>query len=126
MKGMKVGLITEETNKNVVLMSVGSKIQNSSFINSVDEVCLSPYKNSVARMTFVAKNNNSTKPRETADGTLRICFLPVGFSISVKYHNMSKGSERIDDTEHRLPVIGYRTGQNIDPKRTNKSVIVYL
>ena len=107
-------------------MSAGSKIQNSSFINSFDEVCLSPYKDSVARMTFVAKNNNTPKPRETADGTLRICFLPVGFSISVKYYNMSKGSERIDYTEHRPPVAGYRTGQNIDPKGTNKSVIVYL
>ena len=107
-------------------MSVRSKIQNSSFINSFDEVCLSPYKDSVARMTFVAKKNNTPKPRETADGTLRICFLPVGFPISVKYYNMSKGSERIDYTEHRLPVAGYRTGQNIDPKGTNKSVIVYL
>ena len=106
-------------------MSVGSKIQNSSFINSVDEACLSPYKDSVARMTFVAKNN-TPKPRETADGTLRVCFLPVGFSISVKYHNMSKGPERIDYTEHRLPVVGYPTGQNTDPKGTNKSVIVYL
>ena len=77
-------------------MSVRSKIQNSSFINSFDEVCLSPYKDSVARTTFVAKNDNTPKPRETADSTLRICFLPVGFSISVKYYNMSKGSERID------------------------------
>lgn len=126
MKGMKVGLITKETNKNVVLMSVGSEIQNSSSINSVDEVSLPPYKNSVARMTFVAKNNNTPKPRVTADGTLRICFLPVGFPISVKYYNMSKGSERIDYPEHRPPVAGYRTGQNIDPKGTNKSVIVYL
>ena len=107
-------------------MSVRSKIQNSSFINSFDEVCLSPYKNSVARMTFVAKNNNTPKPRDTADDTLRICFLPVRFSISVKYYNMSKGPERIDYTEHRLPVAGYQTGQNIDPKGTNKSVIVYL
>ena len=74
--------------------------QNSSFINSVDEVCLSPYKDSVARMTFVAKNNNTPKPRETADGTLRLCFLPVRFSVSVKYYNMSKGPERIDYTEH--------------------------
>lgn len=123
---MKVGLITKEINKNLVLMSVGSKIQNSSFTNSVDEVCLSPYKNSVARMTFVAKNNNTPKPRETAEGTPRICFFPVGFSIEVKYYNMSKGSERMDYTEHRLPVVGYRTGQNIDPKGTNKSVIVYL
>ena len=72
MKGMKVGLITKEINKNVVLMSVRSKIQNSSSINSVDEVCLSPYKDSVARMTFVAKNNNTPKPRETADGTFRM------------------------------------------------------
>ena len=123
---MRVGLITKRTNKNVVLMSVGSKIQNSSSINSVDEVCLSPNKDSVARMTFVVKNNNTPMPRETAAGTLRICFLPVGFSISVKYYNMSKGSERIDYTEHRLPVFCYRTGQNIDPKGTNKSVIVYL
>ena len=70
MKGMRVGLITKTNKKNLVLMSVRSKIQNSSSINSVDEVCLSPYKDSVARMTFVAKNNNTPKPRETADGTL--------------------------------------------------------